>query len=315
MGGHKAWVQFKTEAEFRRALRRNPDDLPTLHRYALFLYNRKKDTRQAEDMFVRCLRVSEDYAEALVDYGLMCWLRWKMEDADRRDVQDKHNAERMLRKAVKLTSGPGRLHARACSKLALFLDEALGRAEEALLYFQRAAESDGVTPDHAYNLGVHLEEAGRVGEAVEWYKAAITASPGHAAALSNYARLLYSHVRDRDLALQYHQRAVRAAPNDPDVCFNFATFQVPLPASPALPPARRPRSPLTSASTWPPSSPWLYPQPWALPPPPLAPPLASICSALWPAYPPGPMSSGPHIVEGLMLSRLVIILRASYRRG
>eukprot|EP00960_Hanusia_phi_P001023 28359-Hanusia_phi.AAC.9 len=63
IGSVKKWLKYKTEEEFRRALRksdfvlfcffldtfdRNPNNLPVLHRYALFLYSRKKDIAQAE---------------------------------------------------------------------------------------------------------------------------------------------------------------------------------------------------------------------------------------------------------------------------
>ena len=66
MGSIKKWLKYKTEEEFRRALRkfvrllhhvacrmltcfdRNPNNLPVLHRYALFMYSKKKDVAQAE---------------------------------------------------------------------------------------------------------------------------------------------------------------------------------------------------------------------------------------------------------------------------
>jgi hypothetical protein len=55
----------------------NPNDLPTLHRYALLLYNKKKDVANAETLLQRCISINPDYTEALLDYGCMCWLRYK----------------------------------------------------------------------------------------------------------------------------------------------------------------------------------------------------------------------------------------------
>jgi len=94
-----------------------------------------------------------------------------------------------------------------------------------MVYFKRAAECDPANPDHPHNLAVHLEEAGRFDEAAAQYKAAIAAGPLHGPALSNYARLLYRHYRDKESALKFHQRAVRAMPYDPEICYNYALFQ------------------------------------------------------------------------------------------
>jgi len=225
LGSKRAWLKHRTEAEFRQALRSDSNDLPTLHRYALYLYNKKKDSVMAERVFQHCLKVKEDYVEVLIDYGVMCWLRWKMAAGDRKDVLDKHKAERMLRRAARLVRGQGPLPARAFSKLALFVDDALGQWEEALGLFKRAVECDPSNADHPHNLAVHLEESGDYESAAEHYKQAITTSPLHSPALSNYARLLHRHFRDRESALKFHQRAVRAAPYDPEICFNYAVFQ------------------------------------------------------------------------------------------
>ena len=82
-GGRKKFLRLKTEADFRAALRRNPNDLPVLHRYGLLLYNKKKDIPNAELMFQRILEKAPDYTEALLDYGCLLWNRYRMADKDR----------------------------------------------------------------------------------------------------------------------------------------------------------------------------------------------------------------------------------------
>jgi tetratricopeptide (TPR) repeat protein len=82
-GGRKKFLRLKTEADFRAALRRNPNDLPVLHRYGLLLYNKKKDIPNAEMMFQRILEKAPDYTEALLDYGCLLWNRYRMADKDR----------------------------------------------------------------------------------------------------------------------------------------------------------------------------------------------------------------------------------------
>lgn len=82
-GGIKKFLRIKTEADFRSALRRNPNDLPVLHRYGLLLYNKKKDIANAELMFQRILERAPDYTEALLDYGCLLWNRYRMADKDR----------------------------------------------------------------------------------------------------------------------------------------------------------------------------------------------------------------------------------------
>ena len=71
-----------------------------LHRYALFLYNRKRNISLAENLFQRILSLNAEYVEALVDYANLCWNRYRMADRDRRDENDKHKAERMLRQVL-----------------------------------------------------------------------------------------------------------------------------------------------------------------------------------------------------------------------
>ena len=93
-GGFKRWSKYKTEEEFRRALRRNPNDLAVLHRYALFLYNKRRNLAEAEKLFQRVLSLNDEYVEALVDYAVLCWNRYRMADADRRQVQDTPRGER-----------------------------------------------------------------------------------------------------------------------------------------------------------------------------------------------------------------------------
>ncbi len=46
-----------------------------------------------------------------------------MADKDRKKAVDLHTAERMLRKAVEIVISAAMAHARAFSKLALFIDE------------------------------------------------------------------------------------------------------------------------------------------------------------------------------------------------
>jgi tetratricopeptide (TPR) repeat protein len=119
------------------ALRRNPNDLAVLHRYGLFLYNKKRDMKRAEGLFQRVLSLNGEYVEALVDYAVLCWNRYRMADRDRKDDDDKHKAERMLRQALAVVQAAGLHHSRAYSKLALLLD-ADAKRDEALPLFRLA---------------------------------------------------------------------------------------------------------------------------------------------------------------------------------
>jgi len=191
-GGYKRWMKYKTEAQFRARLRQNPNDLAVLHRYALFLYNRKRNIALAENLFQRVLSLNGEYVEALVDYANLCWNRYRMADKDRKDENDKHKAERMLRQAVDIVQGAGLHHSRAYSKLALLLDaEHEDKSDEALSFFRLAAASDPRDAVHAYNLAHHLDERHELEEAAVWYKKAIKINMDHAPALSNYANLLW----------------------------------------------------------------------------------------------------------------------------
>ena len=87
-----------------------------------------------------------------------------------------------------------------------------------------AAASDPRDATHAFNLAHHLDELGECEEATVWYKKAIKLDVEHAPSLSNYATLLWKHYQDKDNAAKFHQRAVRASPNDPDVYYNYALF-------------------------------------------------------------------------------------------
>ena len=53
---------------------------------------------------------------------VLCWNRYRMADADRKQPQDKQRAERMLRSACTIVQSAGLHHSRAYSKLALLLD-------------------------------------------------------------------------------------------------------------------------------------------------------------------------------------------------
>ena len=53
---------------------------------------------------------------------MLCWNRYRMADADRKQPQDKQRAERMLRSACTIVQSAGLHHSRAYSKLALLLD-------------------------------------------------------------------------------------------------------------------------------------------------------------------------------------------------
>jgi len=228
MGGRKAWLRHKTEQDFRAALQNQPTDTLTMHAYALFLYNKKRDLKTAEEMFRAALRVNPEYVECLLDFGVMCWNRWRMADADRKEDNDRHKAAAMLRKAVAIVSHAGLTHPRAYSKLALWLDGMEQDPRAALAYFRLAAdtcrEDDAARADHEFNLAAHLEELKEYEDAAKRYVRAIRADPTHASALSNYARLLHTHVGDKEQAEKFHHRAVKAAPRDADVCLNYAVF-------------------------------------------------------------------------------------------
>ena len=66
----------------------------------------------------------------------------------------------------------------------------------------------------AYNLAQHLDERNENEEAALWYKKAIKIDMDHGPALSNYASLLWKHYQDKENSQKFHQRALRASPND-----------------------------------------------------------------------------------------------------
>ena len=88
----------------------------------MFLYNKRRNLAEAEKLFQRVLSLNDEYVEALVDYAVLCWNRYRMADADRKQPQDKQRAERMLRSACTIVQSAGLHHSRAYSKLALLLD-------------------------------------------------------------------------------------------------------------------------------------------------------------------------------------------------
>ena len=52
----------------------------------MFLYNKRRNLAEAEKLFQRVLSLNDEYVEALVDYAVLCWNRYRMADADRRMV-------------------------------------------------------------------------------------------------------------------------------------------------------------------------------------------------------------------------------------
>jgi tetratricopeptide (TPR) repeat protein len=87
---------------------------------------------------------------------------------NRKKKDDLIRAERMLRKCVKIIQNNNCVHARAFSKLALFIDSMLHDKEESLEYFKLAAKAAPDDADHAFNLASHLEDTKDMEGAVKW---------------------------------------------------------------------------------------------------------------------------------------------------
>ena len=49
-------------------------------------------------LFQRCLSINDEYVEALVDFAVMCWARYRMADADRRWCMEKRRGRKWRRK-------------------------------------------------------------------------------------------------------------------------------------------------------------------------------------------------------------------------
>jgi Flp pilus assembly protein TadD len=107
---------------------------------------------------------------------------------------DKERATQLYRTVLRLDP----FHAGARANLGVILHEA-GRFVEAEATYAVMAQTDATC---AFNLGVALEDQGKIDQAISAYRAAIVICPVNADAHFNLGRLLEHHKRDRAGAMR-----------------------------------------------------------------------------------------------------------------
>ena len=99
----------------------------------------------------------------------------------------------------------------------------MGRADEAMVHYQKALE---IKPNHAdayYNLGHLLAKMGRTDEALAHYQKALELDPNHTKAHINLGGLLADAGR-ADEALAHYSKASEIAPNDSGIQYNLGSL-------------------------------------------------------------------------------------------
>jgi predicted O-linked N-acetylglucosamine transferase (SPINDLY family) len=102
---------------------------------------------------------------------------------------------------------------------------AAGRLAEAIEVCRRAVTIAPNHPDALCNLGYALRTAGRADEAAEWFGRTVAIEPNHLRACRELAH--YANTRGRFAeAMQWHQRVLAVAPNDAAAWFGLGTVLV-----------------------------------------------------------------------------------------
>lgn len=101
------------------------------------------------------------------------------------------------------------------------LYDALGKAEDAIQYYNRSIELGYAQADVYINIGRMFAVQGQQNEADNAYQRALKIDPDSVEALSNLA-VLHDEMRDTENALKYIKKAYQLAPLDERVGFNYA---------------------------------------------------------------------------------------------